>query len=297
MPCSKSRYCIRVVVDVTLLFIVVTAIFLVKKLWSPFDRGMYCHDISLLLPFKDNDTISDTLLLFYGVAIPFIVICLVEFLRAGKQSIGKDFGMANRRVSSWMWSVYSTVGVFLFGCACTQLSTDIAKYSLGYLRPHFIDVCKPDFSGTNCTLNPLQYIDPIPCTTDDASKLKDARLSFPSGHASFSTFTMLYLVVYLQARLRINGFRLIRPTFQLICLLMNFYTCLSRISDYKHHWSDVVGGYILGATIAILVTLFVAELFPSLAKPTQAPTKNASVMLQDYHQTPDEPPLTNSHSP
>lgn len=48
----------------------------------------------------------------------------------------------------------------------------------------------------NCsTGNWPQYVDQIPCTTEELDKLKDARMSFPSGHASFSTFTMLYLVV------------------------------------------------------------------------------------------------------
>lgn len=39
------------------------------------------------------------------------------------------------------------------------------------------------------------YIDPIPCTSEDSHRMKEARLSFPSGHASFSAFTMVYLVV------------------------------------------------------------------------------------------------------
>lgn len=32
------------------------------------------------------------------------------------------------------------IGVFLFGCACQQLTTDVAKYTIGRLRPHFFDV-------------------------------------------------------------------------------------------------------------------------------------------------------------
>ena len=45
----------------------------------------------------------------------------------------------------------------------------------------------------------------------------------------------------------------------LICLVV--YTGLSRISDYKHHWSDVLTGFIQGTLVAILVACFVSDLF------------------------------------
>jgi hypothetical protein len=45
------------------------------------------------------------------------------------------------------------------------------------------------------------------CTGKDFAKIKEARLSFPSGHASFSTYTMLFLVLYLEARLVTLKFR------------------------------------------------------------------------------------------
>ncbi|MEQ2180606.1 hypothetical protein GOODEAATRI_002929, partial [Goodea atripinnis] len=44
------------------------------------------------------------------------------------------------------------IGVFLFGCAISQSFTDIAKVSVGRMRPHFLDVCRPDFSTINCSL-------------------------------------------------------------------------------------------------------------------------------------------------
>ena len=34
---------------------------------------------------------------------------------------------------------------------------------------------------------------------------------------------------------------------------MAWFTCLSRISDYKHHWSDVLGGATVGALSAVIV--------------------------------------------
>lgn len=88
------------------------------------------------------------------------------------------------------------------------------------MRPHFLDVCKPDFSTINCSLG---YITDYQCQGPE-SKVQEARWvsemetffvkvffslicklavfsfillrkSFFSGHASFSMYTMLYLVV------------------------------------------------------------------------------------------------------
>lgn len=57
------------------------------------------------------------------------------------------------------------------------------------------------FDGTNCTdeINFGRYITEFECQglRESDHILKDARLSFPSGHSSFSFFTMVYLAVSL----------------------------------------------------------------------------------------------------
>ena len=47
--------------------------------------------------------------------------------------------------------------------------------------------------------------------------------------------------------------RLLRPTLQFGLVAASIYVGLSRVSDYKHHWSDVLTGLIQGALVAILV--------------------------------------------
>lgn len=59
--------------------------------------------------------------------------------------------------------------------------------------------------------------------------------------------------LYLQARLQVDWARLLRPTLQFFLIAASVFTGLSRVSDYKHHWSDVLTGLLQGALMAILV--------------------------------------------
>ncbi|XP_068197369.1 phospholipid phosphatase 3-like isoform X3 [Antennarius striatus] len=159
--------------------------------------------------------------------------------------------------NAYLAALYRQVGVFLFGCAVSQSFTDIAKVSVGRLRPHFLDVCKPDFSTINCSLG---YITEYQCQGAEP-KVQEARKSFFSGHASFSMYTMLYLVLYLQSRFTWHGARLLRPLTQFTLIMMSFYTGLSRVSDHKHHPSDVLAGFVQGALVAYCTVFFVSDLF------------------------------------
>lgn len=65
---------------------------------------------------------------------------------------------------SYLACVYKAVGTFIFGAAMSQSLTDIAKYTIGRLRPHFLDVCKPEWKLINCSLG--AYIENFTCTGD-----------------------------------------------------------------------------------------------------------------------------------
>ncbi|XP_027209873.1 phospholipid phosphatase 1 isoform X2 [Penaeus vannamei] len=285
MPGMAVKHITKIVVDFVLLSIVTGCIFVVKKMWPPFQRGMFCGDKSISYPYVDDsdEKVSDAALLLIGVVMPMGLMCVLEWFRVRREPVGKKVVMCGREINSWFWAAYSAVGPFLFGCATSQLTTDIAKYSVGRLRPHFIAICKPDWSKINCS---EPYVDPIPCTSDDAHRMKEARLSFPSGHASFSAFTMIYFAIYLQARFKFKSPKLVRPFLQFVCLMMTFYTTISRISDYKHHWSDVLFGFLEGAVVAVLVAHFVSDLFPE--ERHSKVTKHQVLALQDCHEGENE---------
>ncbi|XP_054612322.1 phospholipid phosphatase 1 isoform X2 [Dunckerocampus dactyliophorus] len=241
-----------VVLDVVCLVLAGLPFVILTAQHKPFRRGFFCNDDSIKYPLKE-DTISYQLL--GGVMIPLTVLtmifgeCLCVYLKRLKSK--SSFG-------GYVARVYKAVGTFLFGAAMSQSLTDIAKYSIGRLRPHFLDVCKPDWKLISCSAG--TYVENFTCT-GNPTMVNEGRLSFYSGHSSFSMYCMLFLALYLQARLQVDWARLLRPTLQFFLIAASVYTGLSRVSDYKHHWSDVLTGLLQGALMAILVVFCVSDFF------------------------------------
>jgi len=48
---------------------------------------------------------------------------------------------------------------------------------------------------------------------------------------------------------------------QLLFISLASFTALSRVSDYKHHWSDVLAGSMLGAVIGFIMAAHCAQVF------------------------------------
>uniref|UniRef100_A0A674GRH5 Phospholipid phosphatase 1 n=1 Tax=Taeniopygia guttata TaxID=59729 RepID=A0A674GRH5_TAEGU len=185
--------------------------------------------------------------------------------------------------NNYIATIYKAIGTFIFGAAASQSLTDIAKYSIGRLRPHFIAVCQPDWTRINCSLG---YIENFTCHGDKA-KINEGRLSFYSGHSSFSMYCMLFVALYLQARMKGDWARLVRPTIQFGLIAASIYVGLSRVSDYKHHWSDVLTGLIQGAVVAVLIVVYVSDFFKVRGCTFQP--------KEDSHTTLHETPTNGNH--
>lgn len=245
---------------------------------KPYQRGLFCNDESISYPFHTS-TVTSTVLYTVGFTLPICSMIIGECLSVYLNRVkSKSF------CNSYVACIYKAIGTFLFGAAMSQSLTDIAKYSIGRLRPHFLDVCKPDWTQINCTGG--AYIEDFICT-GDSTKVNEGRLSFYSGHSSFSMYCMLFLALYLQARMRAEWARLLRPTLQFFLIAASVYTGLSRVSDYKHHWSDVLAGLIQGAIVALLVVFFVSDFF----KKKVEPQKEAEIP----HTTLQETPTNGNH--
>ncbi|CAM4730488.1 unnamed protein product [Leuciscus chuanchicus] len=245
---------------------------------KPYQRGFFCNDESISYPFHSS-TVTSTVLYTVGFTLPICSMIIGECLSVYLNRIkSKSF------CNSYVACIYKAIGTFVFGAAMSQSLTDIAKYSIGRLRPHFLDVCKPDWSQINCTGG--AYIEDFICN-GDTTKVNEGRLSFYSGHSSFSMYCMLFLALYLQARMQAEWARLLRPTLQFFLIAASIYTGLSRVSDYKHHWSDVLTGLIQGAIVALLVVFCVSDFF----KKKVEPQKEAEIP----HTTLQETPTNGNH--
>lgn len=141
----------------------------------------------------------------------------------------------------------------------TGFTTNIIKNYVGYLRPVFYDLCEPDADYQECT----------------GSDSDDARKSFPSGHSSFSFCGLTLLTLYLLARFGVySGSAVVRESpdgtilmeyrkparikklfsvLSLAPMALAAFVAASRVADNKHHPADVIGGAVLGTSMAWFV--------------------------------------------
>ncbi|XP_042562092.1 phospholipid phosphatase 3-like [Clupea harengus] len=225
------------------------------KAVKPYRRGVFCGDPSITYPYIEREAIPDGLLIAGGIIITGLTIALGECYRVRFRGVHSRAFVQNRYISS----LYKELGSFLFGCCIGQSLTNMAKLSIGRLRPNFLSVCNVTYASLNCS--PGMYIPHIDCKQSNEKMVEEARKSFFSGHASFAMYTMLYLAFYLQARFSWRGARLLRPLVQFLLVMLAVYTGLSRISDYRHHPSDVVTGFLQGALTAYWVAFYISSMF------------------------------------
>jgi phosphatidate phosphatase len=259
----------------------------------PHQRGFFCDDQSIRYPYKP-DTVTTPMLFAIGYGIPLIFMVLCECSRMYWEvkylnRVISHFRMGRFVVHRLVVRLWRFLGYFMLGSCCVFFLTNIGKFSIGRLRPHFLSVCKPDWSLLNCssgTLDSNYYVTAAECTavgpelTVNVHRLKEARLSFPSGHSSFSFYSMTFLTLYVQARIHRHSFFCFtfRPMLQLMFMSLAAFTALSRVSDYKHHWSDVLAGSALGMVIAFIVACHCAKVF--MKKPPEETKANEALGIQ-----------------
>lgn len=218
---------------------------------QPFTQGFFCMDYSLKHPYIEHDTVPQYLCVIIWLSLSIIIILTTELsLRSPLESQLKHF---------------------LGGILSCVILTDILKYSVGRLRPYFLTLCSPDYTAICIDENAYYTIgnseeqhfdefyqkyvidDNQICTNNNTiESLKEARLSFISGHTSFSFYFAIFLIIYTVRNTRkISHFKNITPFIHLLIFIVACWISLTRVSDYKHHQLDVLLGAVLGSGVSL----------------------------------------------
>ncbi|KAJ8976859.1 hypothetical protein NQ317_014254 [Molorchus minor] len=222
-----------------LAIIVLSVIVLTELGYVPGSKlGYICNDPSLSHPFN-GDTVTPVTLLLGSALLPILVLLLTEILT--RQTFKTLY-------YNEIWFFYKES---LIGCTLVLAITEVMKVTVGEHRPHFLDVCEPD-TNKDCVNG--TFVHSYMCTTKKYQGyfLVDTSRSFPSGHSSVSVFVALFSAYIIQTRLpTAKTGKLLKPFLILVCLIWGLVCSLTRITDRRHHWWDVLAGATIGAIGAV----------------------------------------------
>ncbi|XP_033101643.1 phospholipid phosphatase 3-like [Anneissia japonica] len=147
------------------------------------------------------------------------------------------------------------IAKYIFGMLLMLIIGQTLKSVTGVPRPYYNTVCKP-----KCTDGfPYVIAENEACQTT----LREATRSFPALHASVAFYAMVYFVLYVEARWTSQKPVTIKPTLQGAAFVFALYASCTRITDYKHHTLDVVGGVALGILVALFVVYSCTDILKS----------------------------------
>lgn len=178
---------------------------------------------------------------FVAAAVPIAVILAANAVRV------RSFWDTNNGIVGLVYA--------LLASSCFQV---FIKWIVGGLRPHFYDVCKPDPSlfnavGLNHGVGYQNYMFTPEVCTGSQESVRNALESFPSGHATTIFAGMVYLYLYLNAKLKV--FSNYHPAmWKLLVLYMPILgACLiagTLTIDHSHNWYDIIAGAVIGTVFA-----------------------------------------------
>ena len=230
-------------------FLILTSVILHFSSVEPFHRGYFCEDTTIKYPYIEQQTVPAYLCLLI-----WMLLCLVHFSIAYVTQKSKKM-------------LIDAVYKLILGVSLCMIITDVSKFLLGRLRPHFLAVCNPnleevcyqvedgyievedsDYSYTE--IHHAIYVTENNTCVGNEELIKEARLSFVSGHSSISFYTTAFLIIFMKRY--INQWFL-RTLLQLIHFILAFWISITRINDYMHHPEDVIMGAIVGVVCAYIV--------------------------------------------
>lgn len=229
--------------------------------------GFFCSDQDLYYPYKKSYVPTKVLLLYISTLMPLVTFTITEAFW-NNSGVIRLFGF---NFPLWIPQTYNRMVQYVFGFYLQMSVMLLPKFFdvPHFLRPHFMTVCQP-IIGRNLTCE--EITDPNEFITDyfckgigfDKDQIQNVYWTFPSGHSSCSFYTSVYLVLYLQHKLRTRKTKEFKLILQFLLLLLAMGVSITRIQDHHHHGVDVISGALLGIIAAYYVHTHITKHFPAI---------------------------------
>lgn len=91
-------------------------------------------------------------------------------------------------------SLFPSLGIYAFGLFATDIFVNAGQVVTGNLAPHFLALCKPNYTALGCKQY-TQFISSVHACTGNPDLIMKARKTFPSKEAALSIYAAMYLAV------------------------------------------------------------------------------------------------------
>ncbi|XP_036377548.1 phospholipid phosphatase-related protein type 5 isoform X1 [Megalops cyprinoides] len=234
-------------------------------------QGFFCYDNSYTKPYlgpEESSAIPPALLYAVVAGVPTLVITLTESVLFLLQYTSKDLDSREKTIvtgdccylNPLVRRTFRFLGVYTFGLFTTDIFVNAGQVVTGNLAPHFLTVCKPNYTALGCQ-QALRFISHQEACTGNEEDILRARKTFPSKEAALSVYAALYLAMYITCTVKAKGTRLAKPVLSLGLMCLAFLTGINRVAEYRNHWSDVIAGFIIGVAIATFLVVCVVHNF------------------------------------
>ncbi|XP_066548683.1 phospholipid phosphatase-related protein type 5-like isoform X2 [Amia ocellicauda] len=234
-------------------------------------QGFFCYDSSYTKPYlgpEDTSAIPPALLYAVVAGVPTLVIIVTESVLFFLQYATKDFDNREKTIATGdccylnplVRRTVRFLGVYAFGLFATDIFVNAGQVVTGNLSPHFLTVCKPNYTALGCQ-QAIRFISHQEACTGNEDDILRARKTFPSKEAALSVYAALYLAMYITSTVKAKGSRLAKPVLSLGLMCLAFLTGINRVAEYRNHWSDVIAGFIIGVAIATFLVVCVVHNF------------------------------------
>ncbi|XP_068620374.1 phospholipid phosphatase 1-like [Battus philenor] len=266
---SSTRHSIWWTLGIDLpLFLIVATLLVLQELgvFPQHKSGFFCNDPALSYHFT-GDTVSMAVIISTIIALPLILVFITELLLNGSEQTSWEKICLSTKETLLLYRSYA------YGLIFNMAIVEVMKGVTGNPRPTFFDICEPD---TAKTCNGSEFVSTFECTSSRFSSWyqMDSYHSFPSGHTSLSVYCGLFMAWYLQRRAFDWSHRtvVLVPVMQLLCVSYSAVCSLTRITDHRHHWWDVLTGAVIGIICLVYTALVLCDNFSCVKEESKVDT-------------------------